>query len=301
MDKHHLNSAYAECMRLASTHYENFPVASWALPKWARKPVAAIYAFARRADDIADEGHLTESERLEQLTEYEQNLKALEQGEPARNPLFLALSDTIQRYKLPYALFYDLLTAFKQDVTKKRYQTFEEVLNYCRYSANPVGRLMLILFKYDTPQNLKDADAICTALQLINFVQDVASDFDERGRIYMPMQDMAKHQVTEAHFAHHKNSKGMYFLMQEATQRAEDLLHRGQGLCARLDGRFGLEIKLIVAGGQQIINKCKQRERNLFARPKLGTMDGCAVLWRALAKSYEKDPQHDKASEESRV
>src|SRR3990172_2992871 len=171
-----VEQAYSQCQRITRSHYENFPVASVLLPRRLRQPISVIYAYARSADDFADEGDLDASTRLSLLDDYRRQLDRLTQGERPTDPVFIALADVIEKYALPLEPFYDLLAACRMDVTKKRYASFDEVMAYCRYSANPVGRLVLHLSNDASPQNLQDSDAICSALQLINFFQDITQD-----------------------------------------------------------------------------------------------------------------------------
>src|SRR5687767_1771859 len=177
---------------MAVGHYENFPVASLLLPAPLREPIEIIYRFARSADDFADEGSDPPDIRLARLNDYRAQLACIERAQPPREPLFLELEKVIKDHALPLRPFGDLLDAFSQDVTKKRYASFEEVLHYCRRSANPVGRLLLHLFKRTTDSELRQSDAICTALQLVNFWQDVAVDYAADGRIYLPQDEMAR-------------------------------------------------------------------------------------------------------------
>lgn len=172
-------------------HYENFPVASFLLPKRLVPAVEAIYAFARSADDLADEGEATPAQRLASLEQYEAALGAIERGDPAADPMFERLAAIVAQYRLPLQPFYDLLSAFKQDVVLKRYPDFARLLDYCRRSANPVGFLMLSLYGAASPANVRDADAICSSLQLINFLQDIGID-REKDRIYLPLDDLGK-------------------------------------------------------------------------------------------------------------
>ena len=188
-----LSEAYRNCQDLAAEHYENFPVASRLLPRRLRQPITVIYAFARTADDFADEGNRSPAERLQLLDDYETRLQRLLAGSPGSNPVFIALADVIKRYALPIGLFQDLLSAFSQDVTKQRYANYDEVLDYCRRSANPVGRLLLYLYNQAEAENLLLSDQICTALQLINFLQDLYQDYDEHNRIYLPQDEMRKY------------------------------------------------------------------------------------------------------------
>jgi len=175
-------------LKLAKSHYENFPVASFLLPKKLREPIALIYAFARKADDFADEGDLLPEERLALINEFKQELDRIDQNALPNSELFTALQEIINKHHLPIQAFYDLLDAFSQDVTKTRYQDFGEVISYCRRSANPIGRLMLKLYQADTPQNIGMADAICSALQITNFLQDIAIDIQKTAFTYLKMK-----------------------------------------------------------------------------------------------------------------
>ena len=191
--------AYKSALDFAKKHYENFPVGSLLIPKDLRKHVAIIYWFARTADDYADEGNMSEDERIEKLNDFENSLNDLLNGK-FKSPFEQALHQTIKQKNLTPQLFYDLLKAFKQDVVKKRYNNFDEVLEYCRYSANPVGRLILELFGIRSGEALKYSDKICTALQLTNFYQDIEIDY-QKGRIYFPENEMKQFDVTENMFA----------------------------------------------------------------------------------------------------
>ncbi len=190
--------AYRECRALARSHYENFPVASHLLPRRMRDPVAAIYVFARRADDLADEGTFDDEERLAALAAMAADLDATAAGRPPDDALWQALADAIPRFGLPLAPFHDLLSAFRQDVTQHRFDSFDDLRDYARRSADPVGRLLLRLADQATPNNIADSDRICTGLQLINFLQDLHQDFIERDRLYIPRADLAAFGVSEA-------------------------------------------------------------------------------------------------------
>ncbi len=277
-----LESAYRHCEQLARNHYENFPVASWLLPRALRRPIAVIYAFARSADDFADEGERSEEERLALLAGYMEKLNAMARGEAGDDPVFIALADVIQRHRLPLQLFHDLLSAFAQDVTKRRYRDFAELLDYCRRSANPVGRLLLHLSGNDSEENLQLSDSICSALQLINFYQDLAQDFDENGRIYIPQQELDRFTVTSDHFAERSNAKEMVALMRYQVARAREMMERGAPLGRRLKGRFGLEIRFIIEGGLAVIERLEQCAAEPFTRPRLRKGDWLRALWRAL-------------------
>jgi squalene synthase HpnC len=263
-------------------HYENFPVASLLMPARLRPAVKAIYAFARSADDIADEGDAPPQERLAALGRYVEELNRLESGIDPITPLFLRLRQTIREFRLPYQPFHDLLSAFQQDVVTTRYATFDDLKDYCRRSANPVGRLMLHLYGAAGEQNLRDADAICTALQLINFWQDVAVDW-QKERIYLPREDMDRFGVTESHIAEQTQGQAWRGLMRFETERARTLMLSGSALPLRLGGRIGWELRMIVQGGLRILDRIEQADFDVFAhRPVLGPQDWLVMAWRAI-------------------
>ena len=272
-----IESAYRHCQRIARNHYENFPVASLAIPRKMRPAVAAIYAFARGADDFADEGDHTPAQRLALLNRYTDALHTLQGGGEVDDPVFIALNDTIGKHQLPWTLFHDLLTAFKMDVTTTRYATFDEVLNYCRYSANPVGRLVLHLFNQATPDNCRMSDNICSALQLINFWQDLAQDYDENNRIYVPLNDMQRHTVSEDHFRSRRSDNAMHRLMALQRQRTRMLLEEGAPLAYQMKGRLGLQLRLTVLGGGHVLDAVERLD-NLFARPRLRINDWLVII-----------------------
>ena len=278
-----LKRAYRHCQQVANEHYENFPVASFILPRKIRSAVAVIYVFARQADDLADEGNASNEERLQQLTQMENDLQQVIDGNIPEDELFLALADVINNFKIPTDLFTDLISAFKQDVTKKRYQNFGEVMNYCRRSANPVGRLLLYLFDQADDKNLALSDGICSALQLINFYQDLSQDYEELQRIYIPEEDMQKYSVTEQHFADKVTDRNMLKLMHYEYERAENLIRAGGWLGKRLSGRAGFEIRLIIAAGSRVLHKLKQQD-DVFSRPRLKIQDYFWVFWKAVRK-----------------
>ncbi len=279
-----LQQAYQHCQQIVRNHYENFPVASWFLPKKLRLPISVIYAFARHADDLADEGELDDNQRYIALEQYQSDLKTALENNDSDNPVLLALTDVIKTHQLPTELFYDLLTAFKMDTKNKRYPTFDAVLNYCHYSANPVGRLLLHLHKQNTPENLKYSDCICTALQLVNFYQDIHQDINENNRIYIPTNELEKFKVTEQHFSEKINDSNMHKLMQYQIKRAKKIMLSGTALGQQLPGLFGLEIRLIIQGGLSITDKL-QKLSNLFDRPRLTRTDKFVMLWHALRKT----------------
>ncbi len=282
MNTHSIESAYRHCEQLARSHYENFPVASWLLPRALRRPIAVIYAFARHADDFADEGNHTEQQRLALLDGYREKLQQLERGETGDDPVFIALADVIAQHQLPLGLFHDLLSAFAQDVTTRRYADFSELLDYCRRSANPVGRLLLHLSGNDTEENLLLSDKVCSSLQLINFYQDLAQDFDENERIYIPEDEMRQHGVGAEHFAVRSDEKEMEELFRFQVARAREMMQQGAPLGKRLKGRFGLEIRMIIEGGLVVIARLEQCAEQPFSRPRLCKSDWLRALFRAL-------------------
>lgn len=282
MTDHVLGQAYAACKTIARSHYENFPVASWLLPRALRRPVAVIYAFARQADDLADEGELAPEARLAGLAAFDAMLDGIASGTPQTTLLGIALADVIHRHALPIGLFRDLLSAFRQDVTTRRYAHFGEVMDYCRRSANPIGRLLLHLLGQDDAHDLACSDAVCSALQLINFYQDLAQDYAENGRIYLPEEEMQRFGVDEAHFRERRTDLGMQRLMQHQYDRAYKLLRAGAPLATRLPGRFGFELRLTVLGGRRILEYLDRNRADVFARPRLTRADGLKLVWQAL-------------------
>ncbi len=274
-------AAYAHCRQRAASHYENFPVASRLLPRELRGPVAAIYCYARDADDIADEDPRPAEERRVELQRLQDRVRALDDPAAEATPEWRALADTLQRFDLPVGLFTDLADAFLQDLDKTRYQDFGEVIAYCRRSANPVGRLLLHLSKRDTQENLAFSDAVCSALQLINFHQDLYQDFAEHGRIYIPADEMAAHGVTEEHFRNRISDFRMRSLMQFQYRRADRLLRAGAPLGRALPGRLGLEIRAIIQGGARVLWRLRRQE-DTFARPRLRTGDWLLILGRSV-------------------
>ncbi|MCK0512690.1 squalene synthase HpnC [Aromatoleum buckelii] len=267
-------------------HYENFPVASLLLPARLREPVEAIYAFARSADDIADEGDAPAVARLARLKDYRLELDAIGRGAPPRDvglaPMFDRLGRNIRAHALPLPLFRDLLDAFGQDVGKTRYADFAELADYCRRSANPVGRLLLHLYGAATPDNLRLSDRICTSLQLINFWQDVAVDWAKR-RIYVPQDELARFGVGEADIDAGRCDERWRALMAFEVQRARATMLEGAPLARRLPGRIGWELRLMVAGGLRILERIEAADYDVFRRrPTLGRTDWPRLAWRAL-------------------
>lgn len=271
-------------------HYENFPVASILLPAPLREPVAAIYGFARSADDFADEGELSPQQRSALLAGYQAELDAIERGQPTQHPVFLRLRPVIERHGLPLQLFRDLLDAFVQDVSKDRYRDCPELMDYCRRSADPVGRLLLHLFGHASAENLSRSDAICSALQLINHWQDVGIDATKgaHGRIYLPQDEMARFGVSEDDINRRATSTNFQELLRFQVERARALMLSGASLGWDLPGRIGLEIRAIVAGGLRILDKIEAVDYDVFSRrPKLETFDWPLILWRSLVRPLD--------------
>ena len=267
-------------------HYENFPVASILLPRHLRRPVEIIYNFARQADDFADEGDFSNDERLTKLDAFRTELNRIAHHEPPLTPLFSDVASIVDLHQLPLQLFHDLLDAFSQDVVKKRYADFDELLDYCRRSANPVGRLLLHLYKKATPQNLIYSDAICTALQLINFWQDVKKDY-AIGRIYLPQDEMTRFGVSEAHIAQGLLDKAWHDLMHFQADRASSMMKGGAPLGTILTGRIGLEMRLIIAGGNRILQKLRYVNFDMFnRRPVLRPHDWVIMLMQSAPFNF---------------
>jgi squalene synthase HpnC len=277
---------------MAVDHYENFPVASRLMPSSIRQDVVNLYRFARFADDVADEGQDTPAQRLQKLKllHVAVNSMALSNDSPPPPPSFdanldavcVSMAATVKRHHLPISLLSDLLSAFEQDIQVHRYPSNKVLLEYCSRSANPVGRLMLCLFKHQTPQAYEQSDQICTALQLINFLQDVAVDY-QKGRIYLPQEDLQKYGVTEADLASGQTSGGWQQLMKQYVAQCRNLLKSGQPLGRALPGRLGLELRLIIQGGTRILDKIESVQYDVFRkRPILKPVDWLLIFWRAI-------------------
>lgn len=264
-------------------HYENFPVASILLPRRMRHAVGLIYRFARRADDFADEGDLAPAQRLALLQDFRSELDRIGTRVKPRTPLFIELAREIERHDLPLAAFYDLLDAFSQDVNKTRYANFAEVMHYCRRSANPVGRLLLHLHGAAEARNLALSDAICSSLQLINFLQDVAIDY-AKGRVYLPLDELAKYHIDEQQIASGHSGGAWQPFMLFQIERTRRLLNSGAPLAKSIGGRFGLELRMIVMGGETILRKLHKSRGDVFRdRPVLKPFDWPFIVARALS------------------
>lgn len=263
-------------------HYENFPVASILVPAAIRPAVIAIYRFARAADDVADEGDAPDEQRLAGLETFRAGLREIEGGATPAQPLLRDLAEAIRRHALSTRWFHDLLDAFAQDVRVRRYDRFDDLLDYCARSANPVGRLMLALYDADTPAHRAWSDAICTGLQLANFLQDVALDW-AKGRIYIPREDLDRFGIDERALAGGVADARWSALMRFETDRTRRMLRSGRPLGRAVGGRIGLELRLVVAGGLRILDRIDAVSGDVFHhRPALGRRDWAAMFLSAL-------------------
>lgn len=268
---------------MSVNHYENFPVGSLVLPRRLRRPIHAIYAFARTADDIADEGSASDGARLQGLADLRAELDLISRGETPLTALMQRLQrEAVVPFSMPLQPFYDLLAAFEQDVVKKRYEDFGELVDYCRKSANPVGRMMLHLYGERDSRSIAQSDGICTALQLINFWQDVAVDW-QKGRVYLPQNDLRRFGVDEAIIAEGKADLAFRRLMAYECEKAHNMLKAGSPLGKTLKGRIGFELRMIILGGQKILQKLEENQYDVFnKRPVLTKGDWWNIVWRAL-------------------
>lgn len=276
-----LDRAYEYCERLARSHYENFPVGSMLIPKELRKHFYSIYAFARIADDFADEGYAeqhSERERLDLLEQWRAMLMESAAGR-ATHPVFVALAETQACFELPVELFDDLLSAFKQDVTQRRYESREQLLDYCRRSANPIGRLILLLFGYRDEERHNWSDDICTALQLANHWQDVTVDLD-KDRVYLPDEDLSRFNLEVDDLKRRKNGERFRHLMKFEVDRTREMFGRGKPLCTSVHGRLGLELRAVWLGGMRILELIEQNDYDVFAhRPVITATDKLMILF----------------------
>jgi hydroxysqualene synthase len=285
-------TAYRTCARLAREHYENFPVASRLLPRRMRPHVAAVYAFARVADDFADEGTRPAAERLALLDAWHERLRAAAAGEAPTGPgaglpaatadIFSALGCTIRTCGLRVELLEDLLSAFRQDVTRARYETWDEVLDYCRRSANPVGRLVLAIAGYRDAGLDRASDAVCTALQLTNFWQDLDRDW-LNGRLYLPLDDCRREGADPADLDARRITPAWTRVLAGAAARTSRLFDDGRPVCDGVGGRLRFELRLTWLGGRRILGRLERAGFDVFrARPALGAADVPALVWQAM-------------------
>lgn len=258
-----LRESQAYCERLARSHYENFSVATWFLPARLRQHFYNVYSYCRISDDLGDEvGNPQQS--LQMLDQWEAELAACYAGSP-RHPVFVALAETVRQFAIPQHEFSDLLVAFRQDQTVTRFDTFNDVLGYCRYSANPVGHLVLYLCGYSDAERQQLSDCTCTALQLTNFWQDVAVDY-EKGRIYLPLEDLHHYGVTETEIAAHRATPGFASLMKFEVQRAREWFGRGLPLVKKVSRELAIDLDLFSRGGQEILNAIERQHFDVLSR-----------------------------------
>ena len=278
-----LKEAQAYCERLARTHYENFSVATWFLPARLRQHFYNVYSYCRISDDLGDEvGNAQQS--LELLDQWEAELNACYAGSP-RHPVFVALAQTVNQFNIPRHEFSDLLIAFRQDQTVTRFETFNDVLGYCRYSANPVGHLVLYLCGYSDAERQQLSDCTCTALQLANFWQDVAVDYD-KGRIYLPLEDMRSYGVTEDDIARHRATPQFIELMKFQVQRAREWFQRGLPLVSKVNKELAIDLELFSRGGQESLNAIERQNFDvLTSRPVISKP---RKLWLVLRAALGK-------------
>jgi len=281
--------AFQYCERLARAHYENFPVGSVLVPKRLRKHFYSIYAFARTADDFADEGFADESaelsaeRRLAELSEWREQLHMAFDNK-ASHPIFVALQQTRAEFDLPVSLFDDLLSAFTQDVLARRYESFDQLLDYCRRSANPIGRLILLLFGYRETHLHEQSDEICTALQLANHWQDLAVDL-KKDRVYLPAEDLERFKVTIDELKTGAMGANFRKLMKFEIARTRDYFFRGKPLCGAVGGRLGLELRAVWLGGWRILDRIEENDYDVFTRrPAITLSDKLGIFLGAFRK-----------------
>jgi len=278
-----LNTFYQDAINFTKSHYENFPVISFLIKKELRKHTAVVYQFARQADDIADEGNRLQNERIKLLNEYENNLKNCLTGK-AKTGFWFALNNTIKEKHLTAENFYNLLKAFKQDIVKKKYANYSELSDYCKNSANPVGRIILELHGIKEKDVLIYSDSICTALQLTNFYQDVSVDF-EKGRIYIPQDELRQYQIDEHTFEIKENNSKFQALIKFEVERAEQLFNIGRNLLHHLPLMLKLQILLTIKGGEEILRKIKKNDYDVLnKRPTLNKIDFIKLVLQTLLK-----------------
>jgi squalene synthase HpnC len=272
------------CRRLARTHYENFSVATWFLPQRSRQHFFNIYAYCRISDDLGDEtGDAETSLRL--LDEWEAELEAGYAGHP-RHPVFVALAETIREFDIPKHEFSDLLAAFRQDQRVPRYESFDDLLGYCRYSANPVGHLVLCVCGYRDAERQQLSDYTCTALQLANFWQDVSLDY-AKGRIYLPLEDLRQYSVSEEDIARQRNTLAFREMMRFEVERARDWFRRGLPLVGRVDHHLATDIELFSRGGQEILNAIERQGFSVLgSRPTISKPRKLALVARAALVKF---------------
>ncbi|MGA7220858.1 MAG: squalene synthase HpnC [Candidatus Sulfotelmatobacter sp.] len=285
-----LEQAREYCRRLARAHYENFSVATWFLPKNLRQDFFNVYAYCRISDDLGDEvGDPAASVAL--LDEWQSELDACYQGAP-RHSVFVALAETIRKFEIPKHEFSDLLIAFRQDQAVTRFETFHDVLAYCKYSANPVGHLVLYLCGYKDPERQQLSDYTCTALQLANFWQDVSLDY-AKGRVYLPLEDLRRYNVSEADLAEARNTPAFCEMMKFEVERAREWFDRGLLLVKKVDKALALDLELFTRGGQEILNAIERQKyavlgrRPVVSKPRKLALVARAALGKLRGSAFE--------------
>jgi squalene synthase HpnC len=274
-----LSEAREYCARLARTHYENFSVASWFLPRRLRQHFFNVYAYCRISDDLGDEVGDTKAS-LELLGQWQTELDACYNGAP-KHPVFVALAETVREFVIPKHEFSDLLIAFRRDQTITRFETFDDVLAYCRYSANPVGHLVLYLCGYRDVERQQLSDFTCTALQLANFWQDVSVDF-AKGRIYLPLEDLRRFGVSEEDIAHNQNTSAFCAMMKFEVDRARDWFRQGLPLIGKVDHELAIDLDLFSRGGLEILNAIEKQDYAVLGhRPAISKSRKLALVARA--------------------
>ncbi len=281
IEKKLIRKAYRNAIKFTKSHYENFPIISFFIPHKLKKHIAVIYQFARQADDIADEGNYPYDFRLMLMENYKnkftQSLKGIYD-----DYFWMALVNTIYKMQLTQKYFYDLLSAFQQDITVTRYKTFDDILNYCERSANPVGRLILELFNIRNEEAIEYSDAICTALQLTNFYQDISLDY-KKNRIYIPMDELKKFDISENVFELKKNNINFQQLLKYSIERVKEFYYKGEKILRYLPRELRFQIKLTILGGEKILEKIEQINYNtLNVRPLLLKKDILKIIYNAL-------------------
>jgi len=274
-----LAEAREYCARLARTHYENFSVATWFLPRRLRQHFYNVYSYCRISDDLGDEVG-DSAAALELLDQWQAELDACYEGTP-RHPVFVALHETVREFEIPRQEFSDLLIAFRQDQTVTRFETFADVLGYCRYSANPVGHLVLYLCGYPDPERQRLSDFTCTALQLANFWQDVSVDYG-KGRIYLPLEDLRRFGVSEEDIAQNRNTSSFCSMMKVEVERAHDWFRKGLPLIEKVDRELAIDLELFSRGGQEILRAIERQGYAVLGnRPAISKPRKLALVARA--------------------
>ncbi len=282
-DNPDVNIAYKKALKLAGEHYENFPVVSFFLPSYLRKHVAVIYWFARTADDIADEGDISQDERKNKLEEFGENLSKSLAGSPP-DEMWFCIRDTIEKFSLSPDNFYNLLDAFRQDIFISRYKTFDDLIYYCQRSANPVGRIILEFYNIRSEKAFGYSDDICTALQLTNFYQDVSVDI-KKNRIYIPQAEMQNFSISEKIFENKEINDNFRNLLKFQLDRTDNLFSNGRKLLPFLPFRLKLQIKWTIMGGERILKKIRQSGYNVLKiRPSLTKSDVITLIFSSFWK-----------------